>query len=110
MSATFTRVSGLLLCVLLAAPLAYSQTLADSVPSIDVVRNRLNLTDQQQAKLSPLFQQRAAEIKDTRLRLEEAGTRTEKQSIMRDAKAAARSFNTQVESVLDTSQKAEWRE
>jgi hypothetical protein len=101
--------AGLALCALLTAP-AVSQTLRDSVPSIDVVRARLNLTPQQEATLTPLFQQRATTLQETRARYEQAASRSEKQDVLRAAKSATQSFNTQVESVLNNEQKAEWRE
>jgi hypothetical protein len=105
------RLAGFMLCVLLAAPaFAQNQTLRDSVPSIDVVRNRLNLTPQQEEKLRPLFRQREQQLYDTRSRLETAASSAEKGEILRAAKADAQSFNTQVESVLDAAQKSEWRD
>jgi hypothetical protein len=82
----------------------------DSVPSLDVVRNRLSLTPDQEAKLAPLFQQRISQLQDLRARLEQTPSRQEKRTILRDAKQKAESFNAQVESVLDVSQKQEWRE
>jgi len=101
--------AGLALCASLSAP-AVSQTLRDSVPSIDVVRTRLNLTPQQEETLKPLFQKRATDLQETRARLEQAASRTEKRDVLRAAKGQAQSFNTQVESVLNNEQKAEWRE
>jgi hypothetical protein len=105
------RLPGLMLCVLLAAPaFAQNQTLRDSVPSIDVVRNRLNLTPQQEEKLRPLFRQREQQLYETRSKLETAASSTEKREILRAAKSDAQSFNTQVESILDAVQKSEWRD
>jgi Skp family chaperone for outer membrane proteins len=109
-----TRRSGslfvaLALCAWFTAP-AMSQTLRDWVPSIDVVRARLNLTSEQQAKLQPLFQKRAADLQATRVRLEQAASQTEKHDVLRTAESEAQVFNTQVESVLNNEQKSEWRE
>lgn len=101
--------AGLALCALLTAP-AVSQTLRDSVPSIDVVRARLNLTPEQEATLRPLFQKRAADLQEARARFEQATSRTGKQDVLRAAKSESQTFNTQVESVLNNEQKAEWRE
>src|SRR5688572_15467222 len=101
--------AGLALCALSTAP-AMSQTLRDSVPSIDVVRSRLNLTPEQEATLTPLFQQRATDLQRMRARYEQAASRRGKQDVLRAAKSATQSFNTQVESVLNNEQKAEWRE
>jgi hypothetical protein len=101
--------AGLALCALLTAP-AVSQTLRDSVPSIDVVRARLNLTPEQEATLRPLFQKRATDLQQMRARYEQAASRSGKQDVLRAAKSEARTFNTQVETVLNNEQKAEWRE
>jgi hypothetical protein len=100
---------GVALCAWFTAP-AMSQTLRDWVPSIDVVRTRLNLTPEQEAMLKPLFQKRASDLQDTRARLEQAASNTEKRDVLRTAKSEAQSFNTQVESVLNNEQKSEWRE
>jgi len=82
----------------------------DSVPSMDVVRNRLQLTPEQEAQLTPVIQKRIAEVQEVRARLEQATTRQDKRAVMRDAKQRQKAFNDQVESVLDSSQKQEWRE
>ena len=82
----------------------------DSVPSLDVVRNRLSLTPGQEAKLAPLFQQRISQLQDLRARLDQATAGQEKRALLHEAQQQADSFNSQVESVLDVSQKQEWRE
>ena len=103
--------TGLMLCVLLAAPaFAQNQTLRDSVPSIDVVRTRLHLTPEQEAKLRPMFQQREQQLYETRSKLQASASSSAQRDVMRAAKADAHAFNSQVESVLDASQKAGWRE
>lgn len=105
------RLTGFVSCVLVAAlAFAQNQTLRDSVPSIDAVRNRLHLTPQQEEKLRPMFLQREQQLYETRSKLETAASSTAKREVLRAAKADAQSFNTQVESVLDASQKAEWRD
>jgi hypothetical protein len=105
------RLMGFALCAMLAAPVfAQDQTLRDSVPSIDAVRNRLQLTPQQEQKLRPMFQQREQQLRETRSKLESAASSTEKREVLRAAKSDAQSFNVQVESVLEASQKAEWRD
>lgn len=96
--------------VLFAAAPVSAQTFRDSVPSIDVVRSRLNLTPEQEAKLRPLFLQRGADIQATRTKLEQAATRTDKQAVLRTAKHDAQAFNSQVESLLNSQQKHEWRD
>jgi hypothetical protein len=97
------------LLALLAAAVS-AQTLRDYVPSIDVVRSRLNLTPQQEATLTPLFQQRAVDLQETRARLEQASSRSEKRDVLRGAESQAQAFNSQVENVLNAEQRSEWRE
>ena len=45
---------------------AIAQNVWDTVPSMDVVRNRLSLTDEQEAKLIPIFERRIAELQKVR--------------------------------------------
>jgi hypothetical protein len=105
------KLTGFVLCAWLAVPaFAQDQTLRDSVPSIDVVRNRLHLTPEQEAKLRPMFQQRERQLYDTRAKLETAASGNEKRQVMQAAKADAQAFNAEVEGVLDASQKGEWRD
>lgn len=107
----FKLITGFLLCAILAAPvIAQNQTLRDSVPSIDVVRSKLHLTPEQEAKLKPMFQEREQQLYATRSRLDAATTSEQKRQVWKTAKSDAQAFNAQVESVLDSSQKAEWRE
>ena len=95
--------------MLAAAPVS-AQTFRDSVPSIEAVRSRLNLTPEQEAKLRPLFLQRGADIQATRTKLETATTSTEKKSVLHAAKSDAQAFNSQVEAVLNAQQKHDWRD
>lgn len=106
-----SRLIGFVLFTVLAMPcLAQNQTLRDSVPSIDVVRSRLHLTPEQEAKLRPMFQERERQLYDTRAKLDTAASRDQKRQVMKMAKTDAQAFNRQVEGVLDASQKAQWRE
>ena len=64
--------AGILLCLglmssagFIALP-AIAQNVWDTVPSMDVVRNRLSLTDEQEAKLIPIFERRIAELQKVR--------------------------------------------
>jgi len=105
------KLTGFVLCAWLAVPaFAQDQTLRASVPSIDVVRNRLHLTPEQEAKLRPMFRQREQQLYDTRAKLESAASSDAKRQLMKTAKADAQAFNTQVEGVLDASQKGAWRD
>src|SRR5262245_17692526 len=97
--------SACVLGALFAAAPVSAQTFRDSVPSIEAVRSRLNLTPEQEAKLRPLFQQRAVDIQATRVKLETASTRTEKKTVLHAAKGEAQAFNSQVEAVLNQQQK-----
>ena len=102
--------TGLWLCSLLLSMPASPAPMLDSLPTIDVLRNRLELTPQQEAQLAPLFDQRVSELRETRQLLEQASTRQQKRDVLREAKKAGDAFNAQVESVLSPSQQHEWRE
>ena len=95
---------------LAAAPASAQQTVWDTVPSMDVVRNRLSLTPDQESKLAAIFERRAAELQKLRGQLEQATSRAQKRTILRDAKHGANAFNAEVEGLLDASQRSEWRE
>jgi hypothetical protein len=82
----------------------------DSLPTIDTLRNRLELTSQQEAQLQPLFDKRVAELRQIKGQLEQASTSQQKRDVLREAKRAGDDFNRQVESVLTPSQQHEWRE
>lgn len=112
-----TRIrSGFLLCLGLAlgagfaALPASAQNVWDTVPSMDVVRSRLELTIEQEARLLPIFERRVAELQKVREQLAQATSDQEKRTVLRDAKQGADAFNSQVEGVLDASQKSEWQE
>ena len=98
------------LFTMFGAPPAAAQDVWDTVPSMDVVRNRLSLTPEQESKLVPIFEQRIGELQSLRDQLEKATSDQQKRNLMRGAKKGQEAFNTQVESVLDASQKTEWRE
>jgi len=82
----------------------------DTVPALDTVRSRLNLTPEQDSKIVPLFERRLSELQQTRVKLEQAPSRQEKRSVLRDAKRQGDTFNTDVEKLLNTQQKSEWRD
>jgi len=101
--------AGLWSCVLAAAWQAEASPL-DYVPSMDVVRSKLELTPAQETQLRPIFEARVAELQQLRSQVEQAPTKADKQKIMRDAKHKQSAFNSSVESVLTPSQKPKWRE
>ena len=82
----------------------------DTVPALDTVRSRLNLTPEQDSKIVPLFERRLSELQQTRVKLGQAPSRQEKRSVLRDAKRQGDMFNTDVEKLLNTQQKSEWRD
>ena len=88
---------------LAAAPLDY-------VPTMEVVRNKLELTPEQESQLAPLFAQRMDQLQQTRSQLEAAPGKQEKRSILRDAKQSQTEFNAQVEKLLTPTQVNKWRE
>lgn len=106
-----TVAAGLLLCaILFSHPAHAQQPVLDSVPTLESLVARLELTPEQEAKLRPIFLNRTSELQQSQLLLQRAPTRQQKSDVLRDAKKAGESFNSQVESVLSPSQKNEWRE
>ena len=92
------------------SPVALAQNaLLDSIPALDVVRQRLELTDAQYAKLQPIFQQRLSELQILQGRLQQSASDQEKKQVLRDVKRGADTFNSQVTKVLSTPQKSDWR-
>jgi Spy/CpxP family protein refolding chaperone len=86
------------------------RSVLDSVPSIETVRGRLDLTPEQEAQLRPIFQNRLSELQHSQLLLQRASTPQQKEDVLRDEERASDAFNSRVESVLTPSQKYEWRE
>lgn len=106
----FMSAAGLWLCTLLVWTAASAAPVLDSLPTIDTLRNRLELTSQQEAQLQPLFDKRVAELRQIKGQLEQASTSQQKRDVLREAKRTGDDFNRQVESVLTPSQQHEWRE
>lgn len=103
--------AGLLLCAILTSlPGIAQRSVLDSVPSLETVRSRLELTPEQEAQLRPIFQNRLSELQQSQLLLQRASTPQKKDDVLRDEKRASDAFNSLVESVLTPSQKTEWRE
>ncbi|HET7812380.1 MAG TPA: hypothetical protein VFL16_17550 [Steroidobacteraceae bacterium] len=88
---------------LAAAPL-------DQVPTMDVVRSKLELTPEQESQLAPLFAQRMEQLQQARSRLESAASKSDKRAILRESKHAQTDFNAKVEKVLTPTQVGKWRE
>jgi hypothetical protein len=100
--------AGLMLGVMLNAWSA--QPVLDTLPTLDTLSSRLELTPEQEAQLRPLFQKRQSELQQAQLSLQAAATKQQKREVLRNAKKSGDAFNSQVESVLTPSQKHEWRE
>ena len=58
----------------------------------------------------PIFERRIGELQQLKDQLAKATSEQQKRTSVRGAKEGAAAFNSQVEAVLDTSQKSEWRE
>lgn len=103
--------ASLVLCAVLASVPGHSrQPVIDTIPTLDTLISRLELTSEQEAQLRPIFQKRTSELQQSQLLLQRAASRQQKRDVLRDAKKAGDEFNSQVESVLTPSQKNEWRE
>ena len=100
----------LVLGTALGSPPVAAQDVWDTVPSLEVVRSRLSLTAEQEARLAPIFQQRIGELQQLRDQLANATSEQQKRNLMRGMKQGQKAFNSQVEAELDASQKSEWRE
>lgn len=105
-----TTAASLLLCAFLASMPAVAAPMLDTLPTMDSLRNRLELSPEQEAKLAPLLDKRVAELRQTQTRLEEATSDQQKRTVLREAKEAGNAFNHEVESLLTPSQQHEWRE
>jgi Skp family chaperone for outer membrane proteins len=107
--AIFTLVAALWLCGS-PSPVALAQApVLDSIPSLEVVRRQLELTDVQYAKLEPIFHQRLAELQTLNTKLQQSASDQERRKVLSDARHGANAFNSQVVRVLSSSQKNAWR-
>jgi hypothetical protein len=105
----FTLVAALWLCGS-QPPVALAQNaFLDSIPALDVVRQRLELTDAQYTRLQPIFQQRLSELQILQGRMQQSASDQERKQVLRDVKRGADAFNSQVTKVLSTPQKSDWR-
>ena len=105
------RRSWAILTLVAALWLCGSQSLAqnaflDSIPALDVVRQRLALTDAQYVKLQPIFQQRLSELQILQGRMQQSASDQERKQVLRDVKRGADTFNSQVTRVLSTPKSA----
>jgi hypothetical protein len=105
-----TTAATLLLCAILASTPASALPLLESLPTLDSLKNRLELTPEQESKLAPMFDKRIAELRHSKELLEQATSGQQRSDVMREAKQAGDAFNTEVERLLTPSQQHEWRE
>jgi hypothetical protein len=98
------------LLVALASMSAGAAPMLDSLPEFSALSSRLELTPEQESKLSPLFDKRIAQLRAAKEQLEQATSRQGKRDILRQAKNTGDEFSRQVESVLTPSQQSEWRD
>ena len=101
--------AGLWLCAILALP-ASALPLLDELPTLSSLRNRLELTPEQEKQLVPLFEKRQSELRHSQELLEQASTPQQQRDVMRDVEQAGKQFNAQVERLLTPSQQHEWRD
>jgi len=99
----------LMLCAALSSP-AVAESVLQSIPTLDSLVSRLELSPEQEAHLRPLFEKRQSELQQSQALLQQATSKQQKRDVLRDAKKSGDSFNKQVESLLTPSQKHEWRE
>jgi hypothetical protein len=102
--------AGLWLCALLASLPAGALPLLDELPTLDSLRNRLELTAEQEKQLVPLFEKRSSELRQSVTLLEQASTPQQQRDVIREVERIGKVFNAQVERVLTPSQQHEWRD
>jgi hypothetical protein len=76
--------------------------------AIEEMRSRLALTPEQEAKISPLVEERNAKLKALRESSDPNGSRREKLGMLKQARGIQQDFVKQVEPLLSKEQKKEW--
>jgi len=94
------------LCALLATTAIAGAP--ERLPAFDALRARLHLTDEQCARIEPLFERRRVELQKTRAQLVGATSRSAKRSVLRGAKHQQETFLSEVDAQLEPEQKTEW--
>ena len=102
--------AGFWLCALLVSMPLSALPLLEELPTLDTLRNRLELTQQQETQLQPLFEKRKLELHQTKSLLEQATSEQQRRAVLRDAEHAGDAFSHQVERFLTPSQQYEWRD
>ena len=85
-----------------AAPVEGSQM------AIEEMRSRLALTPEQEARISPLIEERNAKLKALRESSDPNGSRREKLGLLKQVRGVQQDFVKQVEPLLSKEQKKEW--
>src|SRR6185369_4808706 len=85
-----------------AAPVEGSQM------AIEEMRSRLALTPEQEARISPLIEERNAKLKALRESSDPNGSRREKLGLLKQVRGVQQDFVKQVEPLLSNAQKKEW--
>jgi hypothetical protein len=81
---------------------------ADAQARMAEAKARLKLTPDQEAKIKPLIQQSADQLKALRGKYGDAPTKADKRSMLKEARGIQQTFQTQVDPILNADQKAEW--
>ena len=76
--------------------------------AIEQMRSRLALTPEQEARISPLVEQRNAKLNALRESSDPNGSRREKLGLLKQARGIQQDFVKQVEPLLSKEQKKEW--
>jgi hypothetical protein len=71
-------------------------------------KTRLKLTADQEAKIKPLIQQSEQELKALREKYGTQVSRADKRHMLQEARGIQQKFQSQVEPILNSEQKAEW--
>jgi hypothetical protein len=95
-----------LLFVLSASPAVAQEQ--QPLPALEVMRERLKLSAEQELQIAPLLVRRKGELQETRTRMLNLDSNSEKRSMQKNAKQEQEVFNTQVEALLTPEQKPEW--
>jgi periplasmic protein CpxP/Spy len=102
-----------LLAVLICSMPAFAQDpsdrSADAQQKVAAIKERLNLTSDQEAKIKPLAEQRQQQLQGLRSKYSSDSSREDKQKMLQDARQIQEDFESQVEPILNSDQLAEWQ-
>ncbi len=104
----YRSAAALSLLFVLSAPASFAQDV-QPLPAMEIMRERLSLTAEQEAQIAPLLARRKVELQETRTRYLNIDSRSEQRSVKKIAQQEQELFNSQVENVLTPAQKTEWQ-